>query len=367
MSEEDVSEVVEQFVLPGPVQRVQQLARGHIHDSFVVHCRTAAGGNCRFLLQRLNHRVFTDPALLMRNIERVTAHLETVAAPGERNLRLVPACGGGYGVSDASGRAWRLFEFIEASVSLDRIQSAAEAFALGDAFGRLQRRLCTLDPATLADPLPGLHDTPQRYQQLLTAIDHDRVGRCGEVGALIEFACARQPLVGVLTELAVAGEIPLRIAHNDAKLDNVLFDTASGDPVCVIDLDTVSPGLWLHDYGDLVRTASGSFDEDTTELDSVAVELELFGALTAGYVRHTHELLSAAEREHLVFAAALITYETGLRFLTDHLQGDVYFQTHRPGHNLDRCRVQFRLLESIERQRDVMTATVQACLREASQ
>ena len=357
-------EVVRQFALPGPVIESSVLARGHIHDSYVVSCDTA-GTTTRFLFQRINDQVFRDPDALMRNVERVVEHL---TVPGDRAvcLRLLPTTANKFLHYDVRGAPWRAFHFIEQSRSFDSVDTEQQAFDLGQAFGGFHRRLRGLDVDRLVETIPAFHDTARRHRKLVEAAGADRLSRVDRVACELETVETHRALIGPLDAAVDAGQIPVRVAHNDAKLDNVLFDDTTGDPLCVIDLDTVMPGLAIHDFGDLVRTASGAFKEDDTNLDNVAVDMALFKALARGYLTESHVFLTACEIRNMVFAAKLITFETGMRFLTDYLDGDRYFHVSREDHNLDRCRVQFQFLMSIERNEEGMNDIVHAAVKEVS-
>ena len=358
---DDVLEAAGQFALPAAVTDVSVLERGHIHQSFVVTCH-CANGPARFLFQAINVCVFRQPHVLMRNAELVTRHLVATAEPSSICLRLVATKVGAFLWRDQAGNYWRAFHFIDGSVSFDAVRTASQAFDVGRAFGRFQHQMLGLDVDRLQATIPDFHHTAVYYRKLEAAVGSDRHGRLSEVRDVVQNARRHHSLIGELDELVETGQIPLRIAHNDAKLDNVLFDENSAQPMCVIDLDTVMPGLAIHDFGDLVRTSSGRFTEDEPDLGKVDVDLDLFRSLAEGYLVDAYEFLTVAEIEHMVYAAKLITFETGVRFLTDHLAGDTYFHVRHPGHNLERCQVQFRLLECIESNERTMVDIVNAAV-----
>jgi len=358
-----VLDVAAKFALPGGVTDIDVLARGHIHHSFVVSCLDASCP-ARFLFQEINVRVFRQPKVLMQNIELVTRHLAHAGEPASVELRLLETKGGDYLYCDARGKFWRAFYFIEGSISFDCVDTPSQAFDVGRAYGQFQRRLLDLDVSRLAATIPDFHNTAYYYREFEETVNTDCCGRVSKARDVVEFARRHQSLLGQLDGLIEGGQIPVRIAHNDAKLDNVLFDAASSRPLCVVDLDTAMPGIAIHDFGDLVRTGSGRFAEDELTLEKVQVDLELFQSLAEGYLSEGHYFLTSAELRHLLYAGKLITFETGIRFLTDYLAGDVYFQVGHGAHNLERARVQFTLLASIFRNSDSMEDIIQSVVSE---
>ncbi len=334
---------------------VEAHGSGHINSSYRVRCRST-GAESSYLLQRINTAVFADPAALMENIGRVSQHLHAKAA-GEpdaerRVLTPVTAREGGLLHREADGSCWRMYRFIERTTTYDRVESAEQARTAAHAFGRFQQQLSDLSAPSLHETIPHFHDTLRRLRAFQHAVEADVLNRAAGCAREIAFLLKREPLTGALLR---AG-LPERVCHNDTKLNNVLFDTASGAPLCVVDLDTVMPGLALYDLGDMVRTATCPAAEDEEDLSLVAMQLPLYRALLEGYADGTGDFLTQAEREHLHLAGPVITYEQALRFLADHLQGDVYYKTARSGHNLHRCRTQIRLIESMERQGEQMQA-----------
>jgi Ser/Thr protein kinase RdoA (MazF antagonist) len=257
---------------------------------------------------------------------------------------------------DAGGETWRAYRFIENARTYDAVTSAEQAFQAARAFGRFQQQLASLPPPRLHETIPDFHHTPKRFAALEQAIAADAKGRAALARAEIEFARSRQSIAGVL----LGAGLPERITHNDTKFNNVLLDDTTGEAVCIIDLDTVMPGLALYDFGDMVRTTTSPAAEDEQDLSKVTLKFPLFEALVRGYLESAGGFLTPAEKQHLAFSGKLITFETGIRFLADYLAGDTYFKVHREGHNLDRCRTQFKLVESIERQEEQMNRTVES-------
>ena len=348
MSAGDPRLVVELFTLAGKVSGLAQLSGGHINDSYRVDA-----GSESYLLQRLNPHVFPDAGKVMDNVSRVTAHVAArlraagVADWRRRTLALVPARSGADWIRDGEGAAWRMFGFIGGTVVRERAASPADALAAGRSFGKFLRLLVDYHGAPLAETIPGFHDTAARFERLEQAVRKDARRRVAGARLEIELAMNQRQLADVLPPLLRSGAVPSRIAHNDAKLSNVLFDERTGEPLCVVDLDTVMPGSALYDFGDLVRSVTSPSLEDEEDLSQVGVRVPLFGALARGYLDAAGAVLTSVERDLLVFAGRMITLEQAVRFLTDHLEGDRYFRIARPEHNLIRARTQLRLFESL--------------------
>jgi hypothetical protein len=332
---------------------------GHINDTYAVSF-DSGGRRARYVLQRINTRVFKDVPALMDNIARVCAHVgERVEAGGggdaaRRGLTLVPARGGAPYYREPAGDCWRAYHFIEGASTFDKIESPAQARIAARAFGEFQRLIADLPLPRLRETIPHFHDTRRRFDALDRAIRADVAGRASRAAGAVEFARRRENLVDTLLDLHARGEIPERITHNDTKLNNVMLDDASGKALCIIDLDTVMPGLALYDFGDMARSATNAAEEDETDLSLVRMQMPVFAALVEGYLAGAGSLLNPAERANLALAGRVITFEIGIRFLTDFLDGDIYFKIKRPGHNLDRALNQFALLRSMEEQSAAM-------------
>lgn len=360
----DLREVARHFSTRGEFKSATVFGSGHINDTYLATYQNGTG-EVRYIHQWINHHVFTQPALVMENIQRVTSHQRRVLREAgvtdvdRRALSIVPALDGASFAQDASGDYWRTFDYISGAQTAEAIQSAAQAAEVARAFGIFQKQLVDLPGPRLHETIPAFHDTPSRFAALVAAIEADVCGRAKEVRPEIEFALSRESITGKLLALHKEGLIPERITHNDTKLNNVLL-SQSGEAMCVIDLDTVMPGLALYDFGDMVRTATSPAMEDEQDLSKVTMQMPMFQALVDGYLSATNDFLTPAERDNLAFSGKLITFEIGIRFLTDFLSGDTYFRTQRPGHNLDRCRTQFALVESIEAQEEEMAAYVRA-------
>jgi aminoglycoside phosphotransferase (APT) family kinase protein len=349
-----------QFATGGELILTESYGTGHINDTY----RAVFGKSGKALpmiLQRINHNIFKDPAALMSNIERVTAHVSAQVAgqsdASRRALTLVPTRHDTAFHRDPEGNWWRMYRFVERTRSYDSVGTPRQAYQAAFAFGQFQQQLSTLPTPRLHDTIPDFHHTPKRFAALEAAIARDVVNRAAQAAPEIAFALARQPMTGVLLN----ANLPERVTHNDTKFNNVLLDNETDEGLCVIDLDTVMPGLVLYDFGDMVRTATSPAAEDELDLSQVRMRMPIFEALVRGYLTGTGGFLTPAERSYLAFSGKLITFEIGIRFLTDYLSGDIYFKTHRPEHNLDRCRTQFKLVQSIEEQEKSMTAFVESC------
>ncbi len=356
---EAVLRIAGRFRTGGAATAAEELRAGRINDSYAV----STTSNRRFLLQRINGRVFPSPGRVMENIVRITRHTERRLGPrsARRRLTLVAAADGRMWcetpVQDGSADWWRMYEFIEDTTTALRASSPQQVFRAAEAFGRFEAQLVDLLPPPLHETIPGFHDTPARFDALdraLGAAGASERGRTRRRQAAAEIAGVEghRALAGRLSG-EVLNRLPRRNVHNDCKISNILFDRATGEALCVVDLDTTMPGLPAHDFGDMVRSMSHRTEEDAAASAAAQVDLELFAALAQGYLDGAG-FLTATERRSLVDGALVLTLEQAVRFLTDHLEGDIYFRVERPGQNLDRCRVQLALLESLlSRERDL--------------
>lgn len=335
---------------------------GHIHGSYIVETSDDSGGKSRILLQRINEFVFPNVPALSRNIRRVTDHVRArlqsagVADWPRRCLCVLPTRSGEPVHRDAAGTAWRAFAFIEDTTSRQSVETPADAETAARAFGGFSRLLADFPPPRLEETIPGFHDTPRRLARFEDAVYRNPAGRATSVAEEIAFVRQHAEIASLLLDPLARGEMPERVVHNDAKLSNVLLDAATGEALCVVDLDTVMPGATLFDFGDMVRSMTCRAAEDAADCRDVRVDPVMFGALVRGYARGTGDLLTPAERGLLVDSGLVITYEQGVRFLTDDLDGDRYYRTTRPRQNLDRARVQFALLRSLMENRSGLAA-----------
>jgi aminoglycoside phosphotransferase (APT) family kinase protein len=350
--------IVREFQIDGDFASGLPYGNGHINDTY---CVTFHLGRVpmRYILQRINHNIFENPLALMENIQRVTSHLEARVQGqtdcGRRVLTLIPTRDGQACYVDSSGSYWRIYRFIEGSRTYEAVESEGQAYQAAKAFGYFQKLLVDLPAPRLHDTIPDFHHTPKRFMALQQAIAADAVGRATLARTEIKFAHSHESITRVLLN----ANLPERVTHNDTKLNNVMIDNATGEGICVIDLDTVMPGLVGYDFGDMVRTATSPAKEDEQDLSKVVMQFSMFEALVRGYLASAGGFLTKDEKRYLAFAGKLITFEIGMRFLTDYLAGDKYFKVARERHNLDRCRTQFKLVESIEQQEEKMNRLVE--------
>lgn len=340
------------FQLDGDVRELTSLAGGHINDSYRVDVRGSARS---YLLQCLNQHVFEHPERVMENVARVTRH---IAGQGGPTLTLVPTAENRDWHTDDSGRLWRLFRWIPDAVVRERAESPADCHACGRAFGEFLRYVGSYDGPPLHETIPGFHNTRRRFARLDDAVRLDRCDRMSEARPEVDAVQGERPVAGVLPARFESGDLPTRIVHNDAKIANVLFDRASGAALAVVDLDTVMPGSPLADFGDLVRSCASASAEDEVDVAQVRADPSRFEAVARGFLEGAGDALSPVERDLLVFAGRWITLEQGVRFLTDHLEGDHYYRVAWPGHNLARARAQLALYRSLTDQAALLEATV---------
>ena len=363
---QDVRAVVAEFAMPGEYLGHEPCGHGHINDTYAV--RFSQGGlPVRYIIQRINHHVFTRPNLVMENIRRVTEHIaDKVHAAGEhepdrRVLRLIRCADGRLWHQDPAGNHWRGYVFIERAVAHDKADSPEVAREAARAFGKFQQQLADLPGGRLADTIPDFHHTRKRYNRLMEAVAADTCGRVAGAAKALDFCRQREWMADVFVDLCASGRLPERVTHNDTKINNVMIDGDSGEGLCIMDLDTVMPGLIHFDFGDLVRTTCNAAAEDERDLSQVEMRMSYFDALIDGYLQGTGGFLTPTELDYLALSGPQITYELALRFLTDYLDGDRYFKIDRdkrPHHNLERFFAQAALVESMERQMDDMKASV---------
>lgn len=355
---EKFAAIAEAFPCPGEYLGEEPYGSGHINDTFKAFYNVD-GHEVHYIHQRINHNIFKDVPALMENIGHVVRHqrkkFEEVGADDldRRVLTLIPTVDGKDYYEDSEGNFWRTYVFIEDAVGIDVVETTEQAFEAAKAFGEFQYQLADL-PVQLHDTIPNFHHTRSRYDTLMQAIEEDAHGRACNVQAEIAFVKEREQLVDVVIDRLASGELPERVTHNDTKLNNVLIDNKTGKGKCVIDLDTVMPGSVLYDFGDMVRTTTNQAVEDETDTSKIWMDIDYFEALVNGYLETASGFLTPKEKELLPMSGKLITFEIGLRFLTDYLEGDTYFKTHREGQNIDRCRKQFKMVQSMEEQMDAM-------------
>ncbi len=359
----DVASIARHFELAGKPEAIVPITTGHINDTYVV-TENAGGQTARYVLQRINHYVFKEPVQVMANILRITKHIKSRVSKADpalasRQLTVIPSDEEPGWHRDSSGNFWRMYGFIENAVTYDTPESSDLACEAARMFGWFQGMLTDLPGSPLHETIPGFHDTPRRLRYFQQILAEDKCSRAKGAAAEIDFVLEHAALCNVLPDLVATGRMPVRIAHNDTKINNVMLDKNTGKGVCVIDLDTVMPGLSVHDFGDLVRTAACPAAEDERDLSKVVIDVSLFDALAQGFAQETGRFLRPVEKSHMVFGGTLITFEQMIRFLTDHLAGDVYYKVHREGHNLDRTRTQMKLVQSILEQEEILNGLVE--------
>jgi Ser/Thr protein kinase RdoA (MazF antagonist) len=358
--------IISQFSIPGTFIKAGRFGSGLINDTYL--CEFSAGSEPRkYVLQRINTSVFKHPEQVMENVEMVTSHivnklrLQGAADPSVATPALIRTRDDRSYYRDGSGAYWRMFHFIESGTVFDTVIDGKHAYEIGRGLGRFQALVSDLPPEKLHDTLPGFHHTTRYLSEYDDALKSDRANRAPDVGAEVEFVSRRRPLAPLLTELMDGGRIPVRVVHNDPKVNNVMIHKATHEALCMLDLDTVKPGIVHFDFGDCVRSAANPAGEDAEDLRTVTFDLPLFEGVAGGYLREAGPFLTGKEIEKLPACVKVITFELGIRFLADYLRGDTYFTIRYPSHNLHRARVQFRLLESIEAAEEKMSSIMRKC------
>ena len=358
MSNINTNEVLNAFFGKQPESAVP-FGNGHINSTFLV-----TDSSKKYILQRINTTVFTRPHEVMANIKGVTDHIRKKAkiegkdaTRATLDFKNFPSGNNYY--DDSDGNCWRIYEFIDSTVAFDKVESAQDFYNCAYGFGIFQQQLADYPAETLHETIINFHNTPVRYENLMKAIAKNASGRADEVSEEIEFAKKREEFCKILENARAKGDLPLRVTHNDTKLNNILFDEKTLEPVCVIDLDTVMPGYSVNDFGDSIRFGANTAVEDETDLSKVSLDLELFKMYAEGFLKGCNGSLTQTELDLLPIGAMMMTLECGMRFLTDHIDGDVYFKIHRENHNLDRCRCQFALVADMEKKLPQMNAIIQ--------
>jgi hypothetical protein len=357
----DLQNICNEFQFKGTFSQAFPYGSGHINDTYKVE--TVEEDQYDYILQRVNHIVFKDVPGLMENVVRVTSHirkkLEVIdgANPDREVLSVIPTTDDQPYYKDQKGNFWRMYIFIWDNRSYDLVDSSEKAYEGGNMFGRFQAMLADLPGKPLNETIPNFHNIEMRLDTFEATLKKNPVDRADQINEEILFVRERAEEMKTILNLGRDGLIPLRITHNDTKFNNVLLDEQNKG-LCVIDLDTVMPGYVHYDFGDSIRTSTNTGAEDEKDLSKVEMDINLFEAYARGFLEHTRETLNEVEIDHLAFAGKLFPYIIGLRFLTDHVDGDNYFKIHHEGHNLQRARAQFKLLQSMERQFDQMKAIV---------
>ncbi len=361
-----LNEVIERFRFQGRLVDQRPYGSGHINDTYLLTFENGNEEPGRAILQRMNKNVFPKPAALMENIMNVTAYLrgkilENGGDPERETLNVIPTKDGEACYVDAKGDYWRSYVFITDATSYDQVEEPEHFYQSAVAFGRFQRLLSDYPADTLHEIIEGFHDTRARYSLFEKAVREDQMGRAASVMREIEFLRERKSVADCFGELLDKGEIPLRVTHNDTKLNNIMIDNQTGKGICVIDLDTVMPGLVMNDFGDSIRFGASTAAEDEQDLSRVSCSMELFELYARGFMKGCGRSLTEREIQLMPMGAKVMTYECGMRFLTDYLEGDTYFKIHREHQNLDRCRTQLKLVEDMEKKWYTMQEIINKC------
>ena len=359
MNQKLLDEVVSNFQFQENLLTVENYGNGHINDTYLLKFEGE-----KMILQRMNKAIFNRPVELMENIVNVTSYLQNIIEknggdPKRETLNVILTKSGEPCYCDSNGEYWRAYRFIEGAICYEQVEHAEDFYQSGLAFGNFQRLRAEFPAETLHETIAGFHDTRARFQVFKQAVAEDICGRATEVQDEIAFVMEHEHLANVFGELMDKGELPVRVTHNDTKLNNIMMDAQTGRGLCVIDLDTVMPGLAMNDFGDSIRFGASTAAEDERDLSKVSCSMELYEAFAKGFIEGCGGRLTDIEIDLMPRGAQVMTYECGMRFLTDYLQGDVYFKTHREGQNLDRCRTQFKLVQDMENKWDTMCEIIQ--------
>lgn len=363
ITDKEFKSVLEYYEFLGEFISSEVFGNGHINDTFAVIYRENEK-HVKYIFQRMNHEIFQEPVKLMENILGVTSHLQNKITknggnPERETLNVIMSKDNKPYCLDSSKNYWRVYRFITDAMCYDTVENAKDFYESGVAFGKFQCQLSDYCADKLYETIKGFHDTKARFQVFKQAVEDDTFSRVKDVRNEIDFVLNREEVAKYFPDLVKSGDVPLRVTHNDTKLNNIMIDNTTKKGICVIDLDTVMPGLAMNDFGDSIRFGASTGAEDEQDLSKVECSMDLFESYTKGYINGCGGKLTEKEIELLPMGAKIMTFECGMRFLTDYLQGDVYFKVHREGHNLDRCRTQFKLVEDMEKKWDVMKAIVE--------
>ena len=357
----NVNEVLKNFKITGSVTKCEPYGNGHINDTFLVYCENA-GETKRYILQKISRNVFKKPEEVMSNVVRVTNFLRERTDDTRKVMGVVPTVNNEFYFLDENKECWRMYDFIENSICLEKPENKEDFYQCAIAFGKFRHSLNDFPANELYETIPDFHNTQKRYRDFLEAVEKDVCGRAAGVQKEIEFVNKRADFYSVLNDAHKAGKLPIRVTHNDTKINNVMLDASTRTPLCVIDLDTVMPGFSVTDFGDSIRFGANTAAEDETDVSKVGLDMELFDIYANGYICGCGGTLSKEEIMLMPEGAKMMTIECGMRFLTDYLQGDTYFKIKYPEHNLVRCRTQFKLVFEMEKHWNEMKETVKKYL-----
>ncbi len=361
---EQISNAINNFKLCGNVRGAIPYGNGHINDTFKIITVEDDGTEHLYILQSVNNNVFKKPEQVLANIESVTNYLKGIVESPREVLVLAKTYNDTTYYKDKDGYFWRIYDFVTDSICLDRVDDTEDFYQCALAFGKFQKYLTDFPADTLYETIPDFHNTPKRYENFLKAVEEDKMGRAASVKEEIEFVKARKEFYSVLLDSNKEGKLPLRVSHNDTKSNNVMLDSKTRKALCVIDLDTIMPGFSVTDFGDAIRFGASTAEEDEKDLSKVNMDINMFEIYTKGFLDGCDGQLPDSEIMLLPEGAKMMTIECGMRFLTDYLEGDTYFKTHYPEHNLDRCRTQLKLVADMESKWDKMKAIVKAHCKE---
>lgn len=367
-TKEELSEILGNFAIAGKFKTFRMIVNGHINNTIEV-VYDVNGKEIKHLLQQINTNVFKNPDRLMANVDYVTGFLrDKIKAEGgdieRETLYCKPTVDGKKYFTDKNNRTWRMYNFVDNAFSYETIESPRVFFDAAKAFGEFQRLLADFPIDKLYDTIPDFHNTAKRYMNFLRSLEKDAYSRAQFCRPEIEFAQARRRETYILTGLAEIGDLPVRVTHNDTKLNNIMFDKETDKPLCVVDLDTVMPGLSLYDFGDAIRFGANTAVEDEKDVSKVSLDLNLYEQYVKGYLTGVGDSLTPAEVEYMPLGAKMMTFECGMRFLADYLDGNIYFKYDYPEHNLVRCRTQFALVADMEKKYDEMIRITQESYKE---
>ncbi len=354
----DFNKIISKFDIEGSLVSCERYGEGHINETYLAVIDN--GGKVNYILQRINSNLFKDVDKLMNNIKLVTEFnrqkiAERGGNPDRESLTLVYAKDGkAYFHCEECDAYFRVYKFITDAVAYQVVEKPEDFYYSAVAFGNFANLLAEFDATKLYEVLPDFHNTEKRFRDFENSLQKDVKGRAASVKKEIDFVLSRKDYCGKIVKLLRSGEMPTKVTHNDTKLNNVMLDAKTGKPVAVIDLDTIMPGSICYDFGDSIRFGCNPAAEDEKDLSKVNFDINLFEAYAKGYLSALGDGATQIEKDNLAFGAILMTYECGMRFLADYLDGDIYFRTHREGHNLDRCRTQFKLIEDMEKRYDEM-------------
>ena len=364
----EIKGVLRQFKFEGSFREVVEVHTGNINNTYHLYYATPEGDR-EYILQQINTFAFKKPEEVMSNIRRVTRHLERAIAmegldPSRRVLRLVCTHDGSWMYRDDRNRAWRAYDFITGAVTYDRSETPEQFGEVGRAFGRFQRLLTDFPAYDLYETIPDFHNTRKRFFAFVDAVGRDPVGRVKHIEDEIDFLFDRRKMMSQVVRMIEDGVIPLRVTHNDTKINNVMIDKQTGEALCVIDMDTVMPGSVLYDYGDAIRSGACTSFEDEPDTSKIALDVDMFRAFTASFLKEVRKSMTEQELRLLPLGVKIMTCELAMRFLTDYIEGDVYFKVRSPEHNLIRTRAQMKLLTDVEAKYDELCEEVERILQD---